>query len=287
MVSSHSRRQHVVVLTCILAIAPLGVALARWGGAILQSPEKKVAQNRSPTDVKRRAVLDLAQSQYSDRKGAFDIQLPPPTEQVELSTDVVPFNPLASLDDPSYAASGASAAAWSSGPSGGGASMIRPRRGSSSFATTSRGMSGVGAWGGVSGSARRAPGAPVSARPLAARAIAAASQPAANRPPSRPSSSPRSGSGSSSNSGSRGSSSQSDDEEGGVAAGGGATGATGAVAAAVPPAVGGGGAVAAVPPTGAAPGGGGLAPSAAPEPISLVLMGAGLAGLYRTRRYFE
>jgi len=294
-----SRRHHVVIFTCILALAPLGVALARIAGVSIALPGRHAAVSDQKLDRNGRAVIGSELSQYGDRKGGFDIRLPASTgPQTALPKEVlVPgFNSLKSLD--SVGATSATrnyGSAWSVERGNRLSELQRPRRGAPSFATGGGGMQGVGAWGGASGvGQRRAATTTASAAPKAQATVAAAppKAPAASTPAPSRGSSGNSGSGSSNSGSGSGSGSSSSGDPAQTASGAPATGdaaaAAPAAAAAVPAAATPGSAVTAAGPvvTPAAGGiGGSVASAANPEPLSFLLVGTGLLGLYRARRY--
>jgi hypothetical protein len=268
-----SRKQLVAVLTVSLVLAPIGVALARLAGSSLLVPAKQKATADASVAGNGPAIPGTGLPQYGNRRG-FDIPLPASSgPQVALPDEVTPtsFNSLAALDG--VGATGGSrnwGAAWGGfrfSPNGG---RPGPSRGSASFATSGSGMAGASAWGGVSGTAparRQAVAQAVRAR-IQERIAALPPRPSPSRPGGGSSGSGGSGGGSGSGSGDGGS----QDGIGGDAAGTppGFAGAPGAAA--------GGGA-------GGAGAAGSLSPAATPEPMSLLLVGAGFAGLYRARKY--
>jgi len=289
MLDPLARRRLVVVLTGILAIAPIGVALARIGGLPLRSGDSQTTGDRSFSVVNRRAVLDLSASQYGDSRGRFDLALPGSTgpETALPKESYASWNSLRSLDSVGYATGNHVFGSQAQAFTGGVSSLLRPRRGSASFATSAVGMAGVGAWGGVSGTAARRPFVLIT--PRAARILAAATTntprpPRAAAPPRRNGSGGGSSNGNSSSGGSSGGDSAPADSvvDPGEIAG---SADVPVVAAAAPPAdpVGTAGSLGAGGSANAP--GSPASPAGAPEPISLVLMGSGLAGLYRARRY--
>jgi hypothetical protein len=260
-----SRKHLVAVLTVSLVLAPIGVALARLAGSSLLLPSKQQGNADATVAGKGPAIPGTGLPQYGNRRG-FDIPLPASSgPQVALPDEVMPtsFNSLAALDG--VGATGGSrnwGAAWGGfrfSPDG---RRPGPSRGSASFATSGSGMAGASAWGGVSGTAP-------ARRQAVAQAVRARIQERVAALPPKPSPSrPRGGSSGSGGSGSSGDSGSQDGAGGEVA--GTPPGFAGA-----PSAAAGGGAGAA----------GSLSPAATPEPMSLLLVGAGFAGLYRARKY--
>src|ERR1043166_3045315 len=126
-----SRRHHVAVLTCILALTPIGVALAYFSGVSFPFPGTQTARADPATDGNGGAILGAGLPQYGDKRG-FDIRLPETTGRMaDLSTDAIPlpkssFNSLAALD-----AVGATTgsknwgASWSPDSGGSGAALLK------------------------------------------------------------------------------------------------------------------------------------------------------------------
>lgn len=302
-----SRRHQVAILTCILALTPIGVALARYSGVSFFLPAKQVAHKDPSSERNAGAIVGAGLPQYRERSG-FDIRLPATTGPlVAAPSEIVvapAFNSLAALDSVG-ATSGSKNWGESWTPESRNSSKQRPRRGSPSFVAGNNGNNGVGAWGGASAVAvpRRDTTNRPQAQPekvVAAATPVPAKPPAASAPPKRGSS----GGGGGVNGGHEtppakqpppppnGDQGAGAPEDPGVAAppATATPGATTTPGAAVTPAatvaqtpaVTGTGTVAP-----AALGGGSVSPASTPEPLSLMLVGTGLLGLYRARRYFE